>query len=72
MTTTELKSIHQHWRAQGYVLVPGLIDPVQAEQLHMICSDILANVHATISVDPMAAGHGATFRVVFPCQPSSS
>lgn len=37
-----------------------------------ICSDILANVHATISVDPMAAGHGATFRVVFPCQPSSS
>lgn len=37
-----------------------------------ICSDILANVHATISVDPTAAGRGATFRVVFPCQPSSS
>jgi signal transduction histidine kinase len=37
-----------------------------------ICSDILANVSATISVDPAAAGRGATFRVIFPCQPSSS
>ena len=37
-----------------------------------ICSDILANLHATISVDPVAAGRGATFRVIFPCQPSSS
>lgn len=37
-----------------------------------ICSDILANVDATISVDPAAAGHGATFRVIFPCQPLSS
>jgi signal transduction histidine kinase len=35
-----------------------------------ICSDILANLHATISVDPAAAGTGATFRVTFPCQPS--
>ena len=35
-----------------------------------ICSDILANLHATISVDPPAPGSGATFRVTFPCQPS--
>ena len=37
-----------------------------------ICSDILANVDATITVDPTAAGRGATFRVIFPCQPLSS
>jgi signal transduction histidine kinase len=37
-----------------------------------ICSDILANLHATISVDPPTPGRGATFRVIFPCQPSSS
>jgi signal transduction histidine kinase len=37
-----------------------------------ICSDILANLNASISVDPYAPGAGATFRVVFPCQPSSS
>ncbi len=37
-----------------------------------ICSDILANVDATISVDPAAAGRGATFRVIFPCPASSS
>ena len=37
-----------------------------------ICSDILANLDATISVDPAAADSGATFRVIFPCQPSSS
>jgi signal transduction histidine kinase len=37
-----------------------------------ICSDILANLNATISVDPHEPGRGATFRVVFPCQPSSS
>ena len=37
-----------------------------------ICSDILANLNATISVDPPAAGCGATFRVTFPCQPLSS
>lgn len=37
-----------------------------------ICSDILANLNATISVDPSAPGHGATFRVIFPCQPLSS
>jgi signal transduction histidine kinase len=37
-----------------------------------ICSDILANLNASISVDPPVAGAGATFRVTFPCQPSSS
>lgn len=37
-----------------------------------ICSDILANLNATISVDPLEPGRGATFRVIFPCQPLSS
>jgi signal transduction histidine kinase len=37
-----------------------------------VCSDILANLHATISVDPHEPGRGATFRVSFPCQPLSS
>ncbi|MBL9200196.1 MAG: hypothetical protein JNL39_06795 [Opitutaceae bacterium] len=37
-----------------------------------VCSDILANLHATISVDPAEPGRGATFRVSFPCQPLSS
>lgn len=37
-----------------------------------ICSDILSNLHASISVDPPMPGQGATFRVTFPCQPSSS
>jgi signal transduction histidine kinase len=37
-----------------------------------ICSDILANLNASISVDPPEAGRGATFRVTFPCQPLSS
>ncbi len=37
-----------------------------------ICSDILANLNASISVDPPVPGHGATFRVTFPCQPLSS
>ena len=37
-----------------------------------ICSDILTNLNATISVDPSAPGRGATFRVIFPCQPLSS
>ena len=36
-----------------------------------VCSDILANLHATISVDPSEPGRGATFRVSFPCQPLS-
>jgi signal transduction histidine kinase len=37
-----------------------------------ICSDILANLQANISVDPPEPGQGATFRVTFPCQPLSS
>lgn len=37
-----------------------------------ICSDILANLNASISVDPPMPGCGATFRVIFPCQPLSS
>jgi len=37
-----------------------------------ICSDILANLDASISVDPPTPGAGATFRVIFPCQPLSS
>lgn len=37
-----------------------------------ICRDILANLQASISVDPPAPGQGATFRVTYPCQPSSS
>jgi signal transduction histidine kinase len=32
-----------------------------------ICSDILAGLDASISVDPSLPGQGATFRVVFPC-----
>lgn len=37
-----------------------------------ICSDILANLNASITVDPPAPGCGATFRVTFPCRPLSS
>ncbi len=37
-----------------------------------ICRDILANVQASINVDPPVPGQGATFRVTYPCQPSSS
>lgn len=37
-----------------------------------ICSNILANLNASIAVDPPVPGQGATFRVTFPCQPSSS
>lgn len=36
-----------------------------------ICSDILSNLNASISVDPSESGRGATFRVIFPCQASS-
>jgi signal transduction histidine kinase len=34
-----------------------------------ICSDILTNLNASITVDPPEPGRGATFRVTFPCQP---
>jgi signal transduction histidine kinase len=37
-----------------------------------ICSDILANLNASITVDPPTPGAGATFRVTFPCRPLSS
>ena len=37
-----------------------------------ICSDILAGLDATISVDPASPGRGAVFRVTYPCQPFSS
>ncbi|MDO8541707.1 MAG: ATP-binding protein [Opitutaceae bacterium] len=37
-----------------------------------ICSDILSNLNASISVDPPVPGKGAIFRVTFPCQPLSS
>jgi signal transduction histidine kinase len=37
-----------------------------------ICRDIMTNLDANISVDPPVAGQGATFRLVIPCQPSSS
>jgi signal transduction histidine kinase len=37
-----------------------------------ICSDILTNLQANITVDPHEPGRGATFRVTFPCQPLSS
>ena len=37
-----------------------------------ICRDILANLNATITVDAHVPGQGATFRVIFPCQPLSS
>jgi signal transduction histidine kinase len=36
------------------------------------CSDILNHLQATIKVDPPEPGRGATFRVIFPCQPLSS
>lgn len=37
-----------------------------------ICSDILTNLSASISVDSSEPGQGAVFRVTFPCQPLSS
>jgi signal transduction histidine kinase len=59
-------------------LRPRLFHPFQTTKTKgfglglAICSDILANLNASITVDPPAPGHGATFRVTFPCQPSSS
>lgn len=37
-----------------------------------ICSDILANLGASITADPAEPGRGAAFRVVFPCHVPSS
>ncbi|PTX92530.1 ATP-binding protein [Opitutus sp. ER46] len=59
-------------------VLPRLFKPFQTTKSSgfglglAICSDILTNLNASISVDPPAPGRGATFRVIFPCQPSSS
>ncbi|MBS0663139.1 MAG: hypothetical protein JSR48_07725 [Verrucomicrobia bacterium] len=53
---------------------PRLFQPFQSTKSSgfglglAICSDILAGLDATISVDPSQPGRGATFRIVFPCQ----
>jgi signal transduction histidine kinase len=58
-------------------IMPRLFQPFQTTKSNgfglglAICSDILANLDATISVDTPQVGQGATFRVTFPCQPSS-
>src|SRR5207302_1660027 len=57
---------------------PRLFEPFQTTKSSgfglglAICSDILANLNASISIDPATPGCGATFRVIFPCQPLSS
>ncbi|MEX2044608.1 MAG: ATP-binding protein, partial [Opitutus sp.] len=57
-------------------LLPRLFHPFQTTKSTgfglglAICSDILANLNASITADPPAPGSGATFRVTFPCQPS--
>lgn len=57
---------------------PKLFQPFQTTKSNgfglglAICSDILANLNASISVDPPMPDVGATFRVTFPCQPLSS
>ncbi|HWA86939.1 MAG TPA: ATP-binding protein [Opitutus sp.] len=51
---------------------PRLFQPFQSNKSSgfglglAICSDFLAGLDATISVDPKQPGHGASFRVVFP------
>ncbi len=53
---------------------PRLFQPFQSTKSSgfglglAICSDILADLNSTISVDPTTPGRGATFRVLFPCQ----
>ncbi len=53
---------------------PRLFQPFQSTKSSgfglglAICSDILAGLDATISVDPTEPGRGAVFRIVFPCQ----
>lgn len=52
---------------------PRLFQPFQSTKSSgfglglAICSDILAGLNASISVDPLAPGRGALFRVIFPC-----
>jgi signal transduction histidine kinase len=52
---------------------PRLFQPFQSTKSSgfglglAICRDILTGLDATITVDPTIAGHGAIFRVVFPC-----
>ncbi|HVU34931.1 MAG TPA: ATP-binding protein, partial [Opitutaceae bacterium] len=59
-------------------ILPRLFQPFQTTKSSgfglglAICRDILANLNASISIDPPQPGHGATFRVNFPCQPSLS
>jgi len=53
---------------------PRLFQPFQSTKSSgfglglAICSDILAGLNATITVDPSEPGRGATFRINFPCQ----
>jgi signal transduction histidine kinase len=55
---------------------PRLFQPFQSSKSTgfglglAVCSDILAGLSATISVDPSVPGRGATFRIIFPCQAS--
>ena len=57
---------------------PKLFQPFQSSKSTgfglglAICGDILANLNASITVDPPVEGRGATFRVTFPCLPLSS
>lgn len=55
---------------------PRLFQPFQSTKSSgfglglAICRDILGNLNAVITVDQPVPGQGATFRVIFPCQPS--
>jgi signal transduction histidine kinase len=57
-------------------IMPRLFQPFQSTKSSgfglglAICRDILGNLNAVITVDQPVPGSGATFRVIFPCQPS--